>query len=72
MAIFKTETLKEKGLTQEQIDYIMAEAGKQVNSLTAERDGYKNQLATAQASLKAMEASMQRDSRPKSMNYPSR
>ena len=29
MAIFKTETLKEKGLTQEQIDYIMAEAGKQ-------------------------------------------
>ena len=35
MAIFKTETLKEKGLTQEQIDYIMAEAGKQVNSLTA-------------------------------------
>ena len=55
MAIFKTETLKEKGLTQEQIDYIMAEAGKQVNSLTAERDGYKNQLATAQASLKAME-----------------
>lgn len=36
MAIFKTETLKEKGLTQEQIDYIMAEAGKQVNSLTAE------------------------------------
>ena len=55
MAIFKTEALKEKGLTQEQIDYIMAEAGKQVNSLTAERDGYKNQLATAQASLKAME-----------------
>lgn len=31
MAIFKTEALKEKGLTQEQIDYIMAEAGKQVN-----------------------------------------
>ena len=53
MAIFKTETLKEKGLTQEQIDYIMAEAGKQVNSLTAERDGYKNQLATAQASLES-------------------
>ena len=55
MAIFKTETLKEKGLTQEQIDYIMAEAGREVNALTAERDGYKNQLATAQASLKAME-----------------
>ncbi len=55
MAIFKTETLKEKGLTQEQIDYIMAEAGREANALTAERDGYKNQLATAQASLKAME-----------------
>ena len=55
MAIFKTETLKEKGLTQEQIDYIMAEAGREVNALTVERDGYKNQLATAQASLKAME-----------------
>lgn len=55
MAIFKTETLKEKGLTQEQIDYIMAETGREVNALTAERDGYKNQLATAQASLKAME-----------------
>ena len=55
MAIFKTETLKEKGLTQKQIDYIMAETGREVNALTAERDGYKNQLATAQASLKAME-----------------
>lgn len=55
MAIFKTETLKEKGLTQEQIDYIMAEVGKEINSLTAERDGYKTQLDTAQASLKAME-----------------
>ena len=40
---------------QEQIDYIMAETGREVNALTAERDGYKNQLATAQASLKAME-----------------
>lgn len=53
--ILKTETLKEKGLTQEQIDYIMAEVGKEVNSLTAERDTYKNQLATAQATLKSME-----------------
>ena len=53
--ILKTETLKEKGLTQEQIDFVMAEVGKEVNAITAERDGYKTQLDTAQASLKAME-----------------
>ena len=53
--ILKTETLKEKGLTQEQIDFVMAEVGKEVNAITAERDGYKAQLDTAQASLKAME-----------------
>lgn len=51
MAIFKVETLKEKGLTQEQIDYIMAESGKEMNSVTAERDGYKKQLDEAQKSL---------------------
>ncbi len=49
--ILKTETLKEKGLTQEQIDYVMAEVGKEVNTLTAERDNYKEQLSTATASL---------------------
>ena len=53
--ILKTETLREKGLTQEQIDFVMAEVGKEVNAITAERDGYKAQLDTAQASLKAME-----------------
>ena len=53
--ILKTETLKEKGLTQEQIDYVMAEVGKEINSLTAERDAYKSQLDTAQAYLKAMD-----------------
>ena len=52
--ILKTETLREKGLTQEQIDFVMAEVGKEVNAITAERDGYKAQLDTAQASLKAM------------------
>lgn len=53
--ILKTETLREKGLTQEQIDFVMAEVGKEINGLTAEKDGYKSQLDTAQASLKAME-----------------
>ena len=53
--ILKTETLREKGLTQEQIDFVMAEVGKEFNALTAERDTYKTQLQTAQATLKGME-----------------
>lgn len=53
--ILRTENLKEKGLTQEQIDYIMTEVGKGVNALTAERDTYKSQLDTAKATLKSME-----------------
>lgn len=53
--ILQTETLREKGMTKEQIDYVMAEVGKEINTLTAERDTYKSQLDTAQASLKAME-----------------
>ena len=55
MAIFKTEPLKEKGLPQEQIDYNMTEAGREVNAITAERDSYKSQLATTQKSLSELE-----------------
>ena len=51
----KREDLTAKGLTQEQVDYVMAEYGKELNPLKAERDSYKTQLDTAQASLKAME-----------------
>lgn len=51
----KTEDLKAKGLTQEQIDFVMAEYGKEYNPLVAERDSYKTQLDAAQKSLKAME-----------------
>ena len=51
----KREDLTAKGLTTEQIDFVMAEYGKEINPLKAERDSYKNQLDTAQASLKAME-----------------
>lgn len=51
----KTEDLQAKGLSQEQIDFVMAEYGKDLNAVKAERDGYKSQLDTAQASLKAME-----------------
>ena len=55
MMILKTETLKEKGMTQEQIDFVMAEVGNEINSIIAERDTYKSQLEAAQTSLKAME-----------------
>lgn len=55
MAIFKTEDLKAKGLTQEQIDFVMAEAGREFNALTTDRDSYKTQLETAQATLKGFE-----------------
>lgn len=51
----KREDLTAKGLTTEQIDFVMAEYGKEINPLKAEKDSYKNQLDTAQASLKAME-----------------
>ena len=51
----KTEDLQGKGLNQEQIDFVMSEYGKELNAVKAERDGYKTQLDTAQASLKAME-----------------
>ena len=58
----KTDALKEKGLTQEQIDFVMAENGKDLNALksqnanlTVERDELKGQLQTAQDTLKSFE-----------------
>ena len=51
----KTEDLQAKGLTQEQIDYVMAEYGKDINGIKQERDTYKTQLCTAQATLKSFE-----------------
>lgn len=53
--ILKTEDLQKQGLTQEQINYVMAAVGKEVNTLTAERDNYRTQLQTAQATLKSFE-----------------
>ncbi len=50
-----TEELQKQGLTQEQINYVMAEYGKELNPLKAERDSLKTQLGTAQASLKEFE-----------------
>ena len=38
----KREDLTAKGLTTEQIDFVMAEYGKEINPLKAERDSCKN------------------------------
>lgn len=51
----KREDLTAQGLAAEQVEFVMSEYGKEVNSLKAERDSYKTQLDTAQTSLKAME-----------------
>lgn len=51
----KREELAAKGLTPEQVEFVMSEYGKEINPLIAERDGYKTQLSTAQTALKAME-----------------
>lgn len=51
----KTEDLQAKGLNQEQIDFVMAEYGKDLNAVKAERDTFKTQLTSAQATLKGME-----------------
>jgi hypothetical protein len=58
----KTEFLQGLGLTQEQIDSIMKENGKDIASeqakttaVTLERDNYKGQLDTAQSALKEFE-----------------
>lgn len=51
----KREDLTAQGLTAEQVEYVMSEYGRELNPLKAERDSYKTQLDTAQASLKAME-----------------
>ena len=51
----KREDLTAQGLTADQVEFVMTEYGKEMNPLKAERDSYKTQLDTAQASLKAME-----------------
>lgn len=51
----KTEDLKSKGLTDEQIAFVMAENGKDVKREKDKADGYKAQLDTAKESLKAFD-----------------
>lgn len=51
----KTEFLKGLGLNEDQVNSIMAENGKDINGIKAERDTYKTQLDTATATLKSFE-----------------
>lgn len=51
----KTEDLKAQGLTDEQIAFVMAENGKDINREKVKADGYKSQLETAQTALKEFE-----------------
>lgn len=58
----KSEALKEQGLTDEQIKFVMAENGKDVekakadlSSVTAERDKFKSQAEAAEETLKKFE-----------------
>ena len=58
----KKDELLSKGLTEEQIQFVMAENGKdiqrekeKISAMEAERDNYKEQLATAQEALKGFE-----------------
>lgn len=51
----KTEDLITQGLTQEQVNYVMAEYGKEINPLKSDRDNLRSQLNTAQATLKSFE-----------------
>lgn len=60
----KRETLKEHGLTDEQIDFVMAENGKdvnplteKVNSLTSERDGLQKQVTDRDTQLNDLKKS---------------
>ena len=58
----KTEDLKEKGLTEEQIAYVMAENGKSISKLQDETkklkdevEAYKKRAETAEETLKSFE-----------------
>ncbi len=51
----KKEDLTAQGLTQEQVNFVMAEYDKEVDSLKTERDQLKEQLSTAKDTLKSFE-----------------
>lgn len=51
----KTEDLQAQGLNDEQIKFVMAENGKDINREKQKAEGYKTQLDTAKETLKGFE-----------------
>ena len=51
----KTEDLQAQGLNDEQIRFVMAENGKDINREKQRAEGYKTQLDTARETLKGFE-----------------
>ena len=51
----KTEDLKAQGLTDEQINFVMSENGKDIKREKDRADNYKSQLDTATQTLKGFE-----------------
>lgn len=51
----KTEELKARGLTDEQIEFVIAENGKEIKREKDRADDYKQQLETAKKSLEAFD-----------------
>lgn len=51
----KTEDLLAQGLTQEQVNYVMAEHSKEINPLKTDITSLRTQLQTAQTTLKSFE-----------------
>ena len=51
----KTEDLKAQGLTEEQINFVMSENGKDIKREKDKADNYKSQLDTATPTLKGFE-----------------
>ena len=52
----KTEDLLEKGLTQEQVNFVMQENGKDLNKLQKEIDDWKKKAEDAEKNFNAKEA----------------
>lgn len=55
----KTEDLKEQGLTQEQINFVMAENGKDLKSANAEKDSLQKKLETAETKIGTLEGQLE-------------
>lgn len=50
----KTEDLREQGLTQEQINFVMAENGKDLKAANAEKDSLQKKLDKSEASVESL------------------